>query len=138
MATPPPPPPVPGPPQKAPLPAPKPAMPNQPAPLDVKDVPPEGEHDPNAIQLTFFQQPWVQTLLPFLTSLTLHAAIIIVVVVVALSVQKIAESRKATHEEQIVIPEAAMAPEMAGGVENPGIGGDPTRPAAQDNYEENT
>jgi hypothetical protein len=31
-----------------------------------------------------------------------------------------------------------MANEMSGGVENPGIDGDPTRPAAQDKYEDNT
>ena len=52
-------------------------------------LPAEEEHFP---QPTFWQQPWVQNLLPFVTSLTLHAAIIIVVVVVAVSVNKIADS----------------------------------------------
>jgi hypothetical protein len=42
------------------------------------------------------------------------------------------------NEEQVIIPEAAMASEIAGGVENPGLDGDPTRPAAQDKYEDDT
>jgi hypothetical protein len=88
------------------------------------------------VRMSFMQQPWVQNVLPFLTSLALHAAIVIVGVV-TLSVVQTVSNRKAL-EEQIVIPEAGMSAEMAGGVENPGIDGDPTRPAAQDNYEENT
>jgi hypothetical protein len=69
------------------------------------------------------------------TSFALHAGIIIVGLLL-ISAPKLLS--QAPTEEQIIIPEAAMANDMAGGVENPGIGGDPTRPAAQDKYEENT
>lgn len=106
--------------------------PGQPGAAQAQGEVPPGE----LIPLTFMQQPWVQTVLPFLTSLALHAAIVITVVVVLFGVQTMQALKPV--EEQIVIPEAGMANEMVGGVENPGIDGDPTRPAAQDKYEENT
>jgi hypothetical protein len=90
-----------------------------------------------AIRLGFFQKPWVQDVLPFLTSLALHAAIVVIGVIALFSVKTLSGGGQQL-EEQIIIPEAAMASEMAGGVENPGIGGDPTRPAAQDAHEDNT
>src|SRR5687767_8672038 len=37
------------------------------------DLPPE-----EAVHLSFWQQPWVQNVLPFLTSLAFHAAIVVV------------------------------------------------------------
>ena len=88
-----------------------------------------------AIHHGFWQQPWVQDILPFITSLALHAAIVIVGLLLYEGIKQVAELKPL--EEQIVIPEAAMANEVAGGVENPGLG-DPTRAAAQDKYDENT
>lgn len=99
-------------------------------------APPEGEIPPeDFVHLTFWQQPWVQNVLPFLTSLAFHAAIL----VIGLTIWGVSTIVAAVPmQEQIIIPEAAMANEVPGGVENPGIGGDPTRPAAQDQHEENT
>ena len=86
-------------------------------------------------RLSFWQQPWVQNVLPLVTSLTIHAAIIIVGVVLALGA-KVYTTMKPL-EEQIIVPDAAIVEEgPAGGVQNVGIGGDPTRPSAQDEYAE--
>jgi hypothetical protein len=111
----------------------KPLPPDQPPPghgaqdeLPAEDV----------VQLSFWQQPWVQNVLPFLTSLAFHAALVVVGLTLYGFHKAIVAA--APVQEQIVIPEAAMAADVPGGVENPGIGGDPTRPAAQDKYEENT
>ena len=97
----------------------------------------EGEVFENEVSIhhSFWQQPWVQDILPFVTSLALHAAIVIIGLLLYAAGKQIASM--VPLEEQIVIPEAAMANEMAGGVENPGLG-DPTRAAAQDKYDENT
>lgn len=94
------------------------------------DVPIEEQRPQD--RLTFWQQPFVQNVLPFLTSLVLHIGVIVffwlmfkvtTAVVVAL------------HQEQIIVPEAEMVvngPE--GGIPHPGLGGDPTRDAAQDKF----
>ncbi len=100
--------------------------------MDAEGLPPE---EPS-IHTGIFQQPWVQDILPFVTSLALHAGIVIIgVILLRLATGKFAGP---PLEEQIVIPESAMANDVPGGVENPGIGGDPTRPAAQDQHEDNT
>jgi hypothetical protein len=88
-----------------------------------------------SIHRGWMQQPWVQDILPFVSSLALH---IMIVVMGWLLYEGVKQATAPALEEQIIIPEAAMANEMAGGVENPGIGGDPTRAAAQDKYEDNT
>ena len=92
----------------------------------------EGEHADPMVPLSFWQQPWVQNVLPFVTSLALHAAIVIL----GLTVYKVVEtvSNQAAVQEQVTVPEATAEGDVPGGVENPGIGGDPTRAAAQDEY----
>jgi len=81
------------------------------------------------VHLTFWQQPWVQDVLPFLTSLALHAGIILVVWMTATAVVKVVQVVK----EQIIIPDATIVEGAEiGGIPHPGLGGDPTRDAAQD------
>lgn len=147
MATPPPElPPVPPPqpnqqalPPGPPTPPAPPVMPLPPGQLTNANVnlPPEQpiQHVPPPA-LTFWQQPWVQDVLPFVTSLALHAAVIVIGVVFFGFYQTIVKAPPV--QEQAIIPEATMAEGVPGGVENPGIGGDPTRAAAQDEYTENT
>jgi hypothetical protein len=96
----------------------------------------EGEPQEPSIHRGFFQQPWVQDLLPLITSLAFHATIVVVGLLAYQTYKAVAAVKP--NEEQVIIPEAAMASEIAGGVENPGLDGDPTRPAAQDKYEDNT
>ena len=80
-------------------------------------------------QLSFAQQPMVQNVLPFVTSLAVHLGIVIVAWVLW-------DNRGAIQrviEEQIIVPDAAIVEGAdVGGIPNPGLGGDPTRAAAQD------
>lgn len=77
----------------------------------------------------FFQQPWVQHVLPFATSLTLHLALIIIGYATYKTVQRAVE----VVQEQIIIPESTMADSgPPGGLSKAGLGADPTRDAAQD------
>ena len=76
-----------------------------------------------------WRRPWVQEVLPFLTSLSIHAAIIVSAVAVAVGGRGI--YRGATTLETQVLPADAAIVDVGppGGVEHVGIGPDPTRPA---------
>jgi len=81
--------------------------------------------------ITFWQKKWVQNILPVVTSLLLHVGII----VLAYATYKAVEQVVAVVKEQIIIPDAAIVENApVGGIPNPGLGGDPNRPAAQDKY----
>jgi hypothetical protein len=84
----------------------------------------------------FLQRPWVQEVVPLVTSLAFHATIVIVGLL-AYTAYRTAAGVK-PNQEQVVVPDAVMTGDIAGGVENPGLGSDPTRPAAQDKYEDGT
>jgi hypothetical protein len=78
----------------------------------------------------FFNQPWVQNLLPFATSLVFHLGILLVGFLVwGIAVKTIGNPNK----EQVVIPEAKTlgAAKMPGGTPHPGPMADPTRDLAQ-------
>jgi len=90
------------------------------------------EEEPPRPHPTFWQQPWVQTVLPFLTSLALHAGIIVIGLATMAAYVEIVKLR--ATENQINAAESGLAEDMAMGVTNPGLGGDHTRPAAQDEY----
>jgi hypothetical protein len=117
--------------------APAPAAPKV-VPVSPDQLPIQGDDQPQepSIHRGFLQQPWVQDLLPLITSLAFHATIVVVGLLAYQTYKAVANIKP--NEEQVIIPEAAMASEIAGGVENPGLDGDPTRPAAQDKYEDNT
>src|SRR3954469_22958882 len=71
----------------------------------------------------------VQNVLPFVTSIALHVGIILV----AFVTWKGGAAIKRVIEEQIIVPDAAIVEGAdVGGIPNPGLGGDPTRAAAQD------
>ena len=91
-----------------------------------------GENPEDALpQLGFFQQPWVQNVLPFVTSLVAHAVIIVLGITLAVTV--VQEGQKILQEEQTIIPESTMAENAPpGGVPNVGTGGDPLKQAMQD------
>src|SRR2546423_9708731 len=64
----------------------------------------------------FWQQPWVQNVLPFVTSLSVHLAILIIGLLV-FGVYKAVSAPP--HQEQVIIPESSMAQEgPPGGVPN--------------------
>src|SRR5579859_5308748 len=120
-------------------PSPTPASPNSPTP------PPANAHgipfsQPTVVmptpgvpvvQRTFFQNAYVQTVLPFVTSLTVHLSIILLGLVFFLSARVI--QKKILHQEEYIIPAASMINEGApGGVPFQGLGADPNRQAMQD------
>ncbi len=81
--------------------------------------------------VTFWQKPFVKNVLPFLTSLGLHAALILIGFLTIKAAVVITQVVK----EQIIIPDAAIvegAP--VGGIKNPGLGNDADRRAEQDKY----
>jgi hypothetical protein len=83
------------------------------------------------VQRSFFQNPYVQTVLPFVTSLTVHLSIILLGVVFFLSAKII--QKKVLHQEEYIIPAASMINDGApGGVPFQGLGADPNRQSMQD------
>ena len=91
-----------------------------------------GEVDPNEhLHPTgFWQQPWVQNILPFVTSLSVHAGILIIGLLVW-GVAKVIASPP--HQDQTIIPDSQMVDAgPPGGVPNVGLGGNPLRQAMQD------
>ena len=98
---------------------------------------PAGPHDPNQEHpemppgLTFWQLPWVQNILPFATSVVIHAAIVLIGVIFFLGAQYV--QKKIAHQEEVIIPDASMINDAPpGGVPFQGLGADPNRQAFQD------
>jgi hypothetical protein len=85
-------------------------------------------------QVGFWQEPWVQNALPFVTSLLIHATLILMGFLLIKPYIKAQE----VSQEQVFIPDASIVDGDVGGIPNPGLGGDPTRPAASDLVPENT
>src|SRR4051812_5932989 len=73
-----------------------------------------------AVQRSFFQNPFVQTVLPFVTSLTIHLSIILIGVVFFLGAKMV--QKKILHQEEYIIPAASMINDGApGGVPFQGL-----------------
>ncbi len=84
-------------------------------------------------KVSFWQSPFVQNILPFATSLVLHAGIIILGIATYKTVEKVVQVVK----EQIIIPDATIVENgEVGGIPHPGLGGDPNRDAMQDQITE--
>jgi len=92
-----------------------------------------GEEDQQELgpSLSFMQQPWVQNILPFVTSLTVHAGIIVLgFVAIGLYTHTVAPL---LEKEQTIIPEATLADAgPPGGVPNNGPNNDPFKQMMQD------
>ncbi len=82
----------------------------------------------------FFNQPWVQNVLPLATSLFLHVGIIVLGIALYTAVEKVVSPNK----EQVIIPESKSLTKSStpGGVPHPGPPADPTRDAMQDQTKE--
>ena len=119
--------------QAQPQPAQQPAQPlPQPQQPQPPQAPPLDEHiEP---EVGFFQERWVQNILPFATSLLIHVTLI---VLGFLLIKPYIQSQ-IVNQEQVFIPDASIVDGNVGGIPNPGLGGDPTRPAASDLVPENT
>lgn len=78
----------------------------------------------------FLDRPWVQRSLPLLTSLTVHAGLILLGYTF---LRAAAVVMRSATQEQIIIPDSTLAEAgPAGGIPNPGLGEDPNRAVAQD------
>ena len=106
---------------------------HQPPPLAQQGVSEEltGGAEP---EVGFWQEPWVQNALPFITSLVIHVTLI----VMGLLLIKPYIAAQVVSQEQVIVPDAAIVEGDVGGIPNPGLDGDPTRPAASDLVPENT
>lgn len=99
-------------------------VPQQTAPMGEEMVADDGSGMPE----------WLDIALPWAASVMLHLGIGLLVLFMIMAAAKIAEA-ELEGAEPIIIPQSNMLdPSLGppGGVPNPGIGGDPTRDAAQD------
>src|SRR5687767_13388581 len=102
------------------------------APVPEQALDPNDEHiEP---RVSFWQEPWVQNALPFATSLVIHVTLILMGFLLIKPLMK----GQDVSQEQVFVPDAAIVEGDVGGIPNPGLGGDPTRPAASDLVPENT
>lgn len=84
-----------------------------------------------AVPMSFWQLPWVQNILPFATSVIIHVGILIIGVVFFFGVRYV--QKQAEHQDEVVIPDAAMVDNgPPGGIPNQGLGNDPQLKAMQD------
>jgi len=102
-----------------------------PPPITGSPLRPEqpGDYHPH---VNFWQTRMAQDVVPFATSVILHSMIIILAMIL---VPKIAKNLNPDrHVEETLVPDVSLATDdNIGGVLHPGIGGDPTRNAAQEN-----
>jgi hypothetical protein len=84
-------------------------------------------------QIDFWRKPWVQNVLPLGTSLALHLGILLIGFLTYQAATKLVE----TVKQQVIIPDSVLATDgQAGGIPNPGLGGDPNRAAEQDTVQD--
>jgi hypothetical protein len=114
-----------------------PAKPKDPPSLDNLSTAAGGDEntDPQEVQNQhhaggFWNQPWVQNVLPLATSLVFHVTII----AVGILLWKAAPLLINPNKDQVIIPESKSIEKnaMPGGIEHPGLNSDKTRDAAQD------
>lgn len=80
-------------------------------------------------KVSFMRSPWVQDVLPLATSIFLHIGVILI----GFGTYEVAKKVVQVVKEQVIIPDSTMVDGAeAGGIPNPGLGGDPTRRAEQD------
>src|SRR6476469_5119790 len=104
----------------------QPTPPMQPQPLPPPPPGPEaGVHQPPPEEfyrpISFWQKQWVQEVLPFVTSLAIHAAIIVVVVAVVIGGNQVIQKIKPL-EAQLTSADSAIVEEgPVGGVQHVGL-----------------
>jgi hypothetical protein len=83
-------------------------------------------------RVSFWQNPRVQSVLPWVTSLGFHAVVLVAALVFLPPL--VIHAAREVSKEQVIVPDTSLAEDgHAGGIPNPGLGGDPTRQAAQEN-----
>jgi hypothetical protein len=107
------------------------------APLPPGAQPPPEEQGP--VPLSFFQQPWVQNVLPFVTSLIAHVVIIVLgSIIFIVAATGTLDPEKILKKDQTVIPTAAApTSKVLGGVPNVGTNDNPAMEMMQDQDQKN-
>lgn len=84
------------------------------------------------VRLSFWQTRLGKDVLPFMISLLMHTSIVVLGLLLGKAIK---DAGKAAVVEQVIIPEAEFAMSgPPGGIPHPGLGGDPTRDAAQSQF----
>ena len=87
---------------------------------------------PPSCPLSIWQHPFVQNVLPFLSSLLLHVTILLAAFLI---IPKAVEGlKRAMRQEQVMVPTADVTDGPDGGIPHPGLEGDANRAAAQDKF----
>ena len=84
------------------------------------------------VTLSFWQHPFVQNIAPLLISLLVHMGILIMGYVALKAVKAVSGI---IEKNQVTVSEGVVEQAPEGGVLHPGMGGDPTRDAAQDKFD---
>ncbi len=117
-----------------------PAVPNEakkpgppPPPTSALDNPQELAPEVLVHEVGFFQQPWVQNVLPFATSLAIHIGLLLM----GYATYEVGKQIVQVVKEQIIVPDSTLVEGgPVGGIPNPGLGGDPTRRAEQNEFKD--
>src|SRR5207248_6263322 len=96
----------------------------------VDEVPGEGDL---ALERSFWQIPFVQDILPFLTSLVLHLGLIGLGILLYKTAEKMGD---VTIVPTVIPSEVIIEGAEVGGIPHPGLGDDATRDAAQDQFKD--
>ncbi len=80
--------------------------------------------------MSFWQKPFVQEVMPFVTSLMLHVGLLVIGFLTFKAVQAIVSAQR----EEVIIPSSDINDGDVGGIPHPGTGSDASRDAAQDQY----
>ncbi len=102
-------------------------------PLPPGMLPPPQEEEGGGRQLGFFDQPWVQNILPLVTSVVVHVVIVALGLLVFAVATNVIDVKQILTQQQTVIPTAAaQTVQNPGGIPNVGDFNDPTRVPTQD------
>src|SRR5436853_2971966 len=78
------------------------------------------DHAKPRVAESFWQKPWVQEVLPLITSIVLHLAIVVLMIVL---IPPTIKALRQVTQEQVLIPDASFAEgNEPGGIPNPGLG----------------
>ncbi len=97
----------------------------------IAGAPETPEDQEPAVPISFWQKPFVQEVMPFLTSLMLHVGLIALAFLTLKAVQAVIK----VQQEQVVIPSSDIDTGDIGGIPHPGLGSDASRDAAQDKFD---
>jgi von Willebrand factor type A domain len=100
---------------------------SQAPPMPAQDGVTEPPEDGGGVEvpLSFWRRRWVQDVLPWITSVTLHVTLLTIAILTFTAVKLVRNI-----QEQVIIPDATLVSDP-GGIPNPGMNDDPAHPTGQ-------